>query len=169
MTGATTELIARCGLYCGDCLRLRSRAAQAAAVLRAELEKSRFAEYARVKKNFSPEFQDYPAFLEVLQAVIDLDCPAGCREGGCPGLDCPIRACCLDRQLAGCWECDDLDECRRFDFLTPFHGDVVQRNLRPIREMGPDAWLKNRPPFYVWSTADRPQGTSGQAGEDGSG
>jgi len=150
VTDTNTELIAICGLYCGDCLRLRSRTADLAAELRAELAASRFAEYAEVKKEFAPGFRDYPAFLEVLQGLIDLNCPSGCREGGCPGLDCPIRACCLDRGLGGCWECDDLDQCDRFGFLNPFHGDVVESNLRPIRELGPAAWLASRPPFYAW-------------------
>ncbi len=154
MTGASPDLIAICGLYCGDCPRLRSRAADLAARLRAELEERRFAEYVRVKKEFATEFRDYPAFLDVLQGVIDLNCPSGCRAGGCPGLECAIRACCLDRGLGGCWECDGLDECDQFDFLTPFHGDLVRRNLRPIRELGPRAWLERRPPFYVWLKTD---------------
>ncbi|MBU1741003.1 MAG: DUF3795 domain-containing protein [Proteobacteria bacterium] len=154
MTGENRALIAFCGLYCGDCLRLGSRAAELAAKLRAELEKSRFAEYVQVKSEFAPEFQDYPDFLKVLQAVIDLDCPSGCRKGGCPGLDCAIRACCLDKQLDGCWECDGLDQCDRFDFLTPWHGDVVRHNLRPIRALGPEAWLERRPLFYVWLKTD---------------
>ena len=44
-----------------------------------------------------------------------------------------------------------LEACDRFDFLTPFHGDVKQENLRRLRDLGPDDWLKRRPPFYRWS------------------
>ncbi len=145
------NLIACCGLYCKDCLRFRSRAAALARDLRAELARVDFDGYVRVKETVAPEFRDYSAFQRVLQAVIDLDCPSGCRAEGCPGLDCRIRRCCLDRGLTGCWECDALDECPEFDFLTPFHGDVKGNNLRRLRDLGPSRWLESRPPFYPWS------------------
>jgi hypothetical protein len=145
-----TGLIACCGLYCGDCLRFNSRAAGLARELRAELDRVDFDKYVQVKKTVAPEFDEYPAWKRMLQAVIDLDCAAGCRAAGCPGLDCSIRACCLGRGLDGCWECDGLDDCPRFDFLTPFHGDLKQNNLRRLREAGPAAWLETRPPFYGW-------------------
>jgi hypothetical protein len=148
MTDAT--LIAFCGLYCGDCLRFRSRAAVLARELRAELARVDFDDYAQVKQAVAPEFQDYPAFQKIVQAVIDLDCPQGCRVHGCPGLDCRIRACCLGQGLTGCWECDALDDCPHFDFLTPFHGDIKGNNLRRLRDLGPAQWLIERPPFYRW-------------------
>jgi hypothetical protein len=119
--------------------------------LLAELDRIDFDQYVRVKKTVAPRFEEFPAFKRMAQAVIDLDCLQGCRAGGCPGLDCHIRACCLAKGLNGCWECDALEACDRFDFLTPFHGDVKQENLRRLRELGPGDWLPRRPLFYVWS------------------
>ena len=36
------------------------------------------------------------------------DC-RGCRGEGCPQeTDCTLRRCCLDRGLAGCWQCEQF-------------------------------------------------------------
>jgi len=55
------------------------------------------------------------------------ECP-GC-QGGRGLADCPIRLCAQERQLDGCYLCDDLEPCQKFDFLLAEFPDV-KINLR---------------------------------------
>lgn len=61
------------------------------------------------------------------------DC-AGCREGG-GDAHCEQRACCVQRNLVGCWDCNEFP-CRK-----GYYGDEAWRGLnlafaQTIRERG---------------------------------
>lgn len=150
MSKQEIELTAYCGLYCGDCIRYRSKAADLARDLWEELQKVKFDKYAEVKSLFVKELKHYKECCDVLEAIAELQCNNGCRDGGCPTFACKIRECCQTRGYEGCWECDEFEKCKEFEFLVPFHSDAPLRNLRKIRQVGLEEWARDREKFFVW-------------------
>ena len=144
------DLTAYCGLYCGDCIRYKSTYAPLARKLSDELKKAGFDRYAGVKSMHDERYRGYDEFDKYLLALVDLQCDNGCRDGGCPALNCEILQCCQEKGFEGCWECSTFENCDKFDFLKPFHGDGPVNNLKKIRELGLDKWLEQREKFYIW-------------------
>ena len=151
------ELTAYCGLYCGDCIRYRSKAADLARDLLGELQDTQFDKYAEYKsgpaKQFHPvkQFENYKKCCEVLRAIIDLQCNNPCRVGGgCPTFSCNILECCQSQGYQGCWECGEFESCEKFEKLKACHGDGPQQNFKKIRELGLDKWAEHRCKPYVW-------------------
>lgn len=152
MTEPSRDLLACCGLYCGDCIRYHSRASELSAELLAELERVGYAEYAEAQARAPTgpdEFADFDRALGVLGAIGKFCCETSCRQGGCLAFQCRVIACCQDKNLDGCWGCGDLEGCVELDFLVPFHGDV-KLWLRDIRDQGVESFLQNRPKLYMW-------------------
>ena len=143
-------LAAYCGLYCGDCIRYQSKASELARALKAELQRLKFNKYAEVKSIFVDELKNYKECVEVLDAIADLQCNNTCRGGGCPTFECKIIECCNKKELLGCWECIEFENCKELDFLEPFHGDLPKKNLRKIKELGLEKWLEHREKFFKW-------------------
>jgi hypothetical protein len=145
------DLTGYCGLYCGDCIRFRSRAADLANDLVKELDKTQFSDYARVKQSQIPEFEYYEPMVKLLVRISELRCEVPCRLGGdgCVG-SCHIVKCVKDKSFEGCWECPEYETCERLRFLKPFHGDTPLRNLGRIKEFGMAAWAKHRGKCYPW-------------------
>ena len=145
------ELTAYCGLYCGDCIRYKSKAADLACDLISELEDIEFNKYAEVKSLSVKEFEHYKKCCEVLEAIAGLQCNNGCRVGGgCSTFACKIVECCQRRGFEGCWQCGEFEKCEEFAFLELFHGDTPLQNLRKIKELGLSRWIEHRQKFYVW-------------------
>jgi hypothetical protein len=145
------DLTCYCGLYCGDCIRFRSRASELAADLLKELENTRFAEYARVKRSQISDFRDYKTMVTLLAHISRLRCEAPCRSGGDGCMDsCPIIACVKGKSFEGCWECSEYKACEKIAFLKSFHGDTPLHNLSMIRKFGIDSWAKHRGKCYPW-------------------
>ncbi len=152
MSKQQVELTAYCGLYCGDCLRYRSKVMDLARNLGNELQAVQFGRYAEVKSAFEKKFGDYSTFHEVLGAIAHLRCDIPCRSGGDGCLQpCDIKGCVLSKNLAGCWECKEFEVCGKFQFFKVFHGDAAKKNLRKINKFGLDKWAEHREKFYVWS------------------
>ncbi len=149
-----TELTAYCGLYCGDCIRFRSRAADLARDLLNELHNTKFDKYAEVKSSSMNEAEDlehYQDCCKVLSAIVELQCNEPCRVGGgCPTFSCKIVECCQKKGLEGCWQCAEFENCREFESLKSFHGDAPIMNLQKIEKLGLDKWAEHRCKFYVW-------------------
>ena len=145
------DITAYCGLYCGDCIRYKSRASELADELLNEIDKHHFTEYANVKRAHIKEFENFESFTTLLKAISEINCEIPCRLGGdgCGGT-CGIIKCVRDNGFKGCWECNDFERCDLLDFLKPFHGDVPLKNLRKIKELGIDNWSKNREKCYPW-------------------
>ena len=161
MSNSAMELTAYCGLYCGDCIRYRSRAAGLSRALLDELRDTQFDEYAEYKsssaKQFDPvpQFEHYKECREVLQAIVDIQCNSPCRVGGgCTAFSCNVLDCCLNKKLAGCWECDEFESCEKFEPLKAAHGESPRRNLRKIKELGLDNWAEHRSKPYAWQQPD---------------
>jgi hypothetical protein len=66
------EMIAYCGLFCGDCLRYGSKITNDARALLIELERSKFHYYAEVKMKFDNVFENYHVFIDVLKSSVKI-------------------------------------------------------------------------------------------------
>lgn len=152
MPNQPNELTAYCGLYCGDCVRYKSKAADLARDLENELQRVEFHRYAAVKNAAVEELGHYAECLQVLDAMARLKCSASCRAGGdgC-SQPCEIKRCVESKNLGGCWQCDEFERCEKFDFLKRYHGDAPQKNLRKIKRYGLGEWAQHREGFFSWS------------------
>jgi len=145
------DLTGCCGLYCGDCIRYKSRASELAADLLKEFKDTQFGEYAKVKASQINDFQHYETMVNLLTHVSRLSCevPCGLGGNGCMG-SCPILECVKGKSLEGCWECPEYKACEKLDFLESFHGDTPLHNLGMIKKFGIEAWAKQRGKCYPW-------------------
>ena len=153
------ELTAYCGLYCGDCIRYRSRASDLASQLLGELKNTEFCKYAEIKsssdKQLDPvkQFEHYSECCDVLEAISALRCNSPCRiGGGCSAFSCSILECCQKKGLKGCWQCEGFEDCEKLDVLKSIHGDSFRQNLRTIKDYGLEKWIEHRYKPYVWQS-----------------
>lgn len=151
MGTATLELTAYCGIYCGDCIHYKNNHSQLAEDLKKELAKVKFEKYAAIKSSFGDDFKHYKEFLTVLKALEKHYCSKPCRVGnGCSSTPCEIMKCCLEKGYTGCWECNEVNDCNKFDFLEPRCGDMPKNNLKKIKRLGLANWAEHREKFYIW-------------------
>jgi hypothetical protein len=150
------ELLAYCGLYCGDCLGYTGMIADAAQEFKEVLERYRFDMTA--KGVFPEELKDYDAFYEALEFMIGLRCPQICREREDTGTSCETRRCCRGKGFYACHECDGFENCDKLrSALGELHIGSCLKNLRAAREMGLDDWVTNGVRHHYWDEAgDRP-------------
>ncbi|MBC8390906.1 MAG: DUF3795 domain-containing protein [Actinobacteria bacterium] len=143
------NLIAYCGLYCGDCFSYRGKIADLSRDLRKELRQSRFDKTAESlsSMSFFKVFENYPQCYEVLGALVKLRCKRACKGGGGPPF-CKIRKCTQKKGIEGCWECNEFETCEKLDFLKPNHGDAHIMNLRKIAKKGVSEFLKGKKYWY---------------------
>ena len=134
-------LIGYCGLYCGDCFSYQGKIADLSRDLRKELRKAKF--YRIAGGIPFKEFQHYDQCYEVLGAMVRLRCKSACRGGGGNPF-CSIRKCCIKKEIDGCWECDDIETCKKLDSLSEGHKDAHRKNLRIIKKKGIDEFLKGK-------------------------
>ncbi len=139
------HLVTYCGLYCGDCPARRGRIADLARDLRKELRRVHFERDAQVlaQVSFFREFKDYGTCYDVLGAMVKYRCKRSCKDGGGPP-SCKIRSCCQRKRFIGCWECADFEDCEKFEWLLPVHGDAYLKNLRKIRKKGIEGFLQGK-------------------------
>ena len=146
------DLLAYCGLYCGDCAGYDGEIATAAKTLLKMLEKYKFDQTAKCL--FSEELKGYDRFSEVLEFMTDLKCEKICRERKDTGTSCNIRKCCRDQRFYACFECDDLRTCEKLKSLEGLHNDACVKNLEAIKEMGLETWLSKGRRLWFGSTID---------------
>lgn len=145
------QLTAYCGLYCGDCIRYKAKLSDLAREMCEELKRAHFAEYATAKSAFFSEFKHYRESVLLLKRIGDLKCDTPCSLGGDGCAEpCEIKKCVHSKRIEGCWECAEFEQCDRFEFLKPFHGDGPKKNLRKIREHGLEGWALHREKCYPW-------------------
>ena len=65
-------------------------------------------------------------------------CP-GCRRGG-GDADCPLRQCCVERELLGCWECDEFP-CDKGMFGSEEWRGLGIASVECIREHGLEGYV----------------------------
>jgi hypothetical protein len=145
------NLTAYCGLYCGDCIRYKSKVSLIAKELLDELDDKHYAEYAKIKQLQNQYFEHYESMIKTLTAITSIYCEIPCRKGsgGCNGT-CAIMGCVKTKSINGCWECEEFEQCNKLEFLKPFHGETPKRNLRKIKELGLESWSKQRDKCYPW-------------------
>jgi hypothetical protein len=142
-------IISYCGLFCSECFSNTGKIADLARDLRKELRQNRFDKTAESLSalSFFKVFNKYPDCYEVLGAMVKLRCKKGCREGGGDPF-CAIRRCCVRKGFEGCWECEEFEDCRKMDFLKANHGDAHIKNLRKIKRIGKEEFLKGKKYWY---------------------
>jgi hypothetical protein len=133
------ELLACCGLYCGDCAGYSGEITEAAAELREKIHKYKFAQTA--KNLFPKELKDYDKLYKMLGFMTTLKCPKTCREKTADEASCEIRKCSFAKGFYACHECGDFESCDKLESLSGLHGESHIKNLRAIREMGIENWI----------------------------
>jgi hypothetical protein len=143
------EMIAYCGLYCGECPSHTGTIPDLARDLRKELRTYRYEKTAAVlaEMPFFSAFKEYDTCYEVLGALVKMRCGKACRQGG-GNPYCAIRKCATRRGFEGCWLCDEFAECEKLSFLEGNHGVAHIKNLRAIRRSGVEAFLQGRKRWY---------------------
>jgi len=151
------ELIGYCGLYCGDCIRYRSKASDLARELLCELHATEFDKYVAIKSNSVDQldavkkFEHYGECCKVLEAIAALQCNSPCRiGGGCAPPPCDVLACCREKGFDGCWQCDEFEKCGKFESFRAIYGDSPRQNLRTVKKFGLDKWVGRRHKCYIW-------------------
>ena len=137
------DLIAYCGLYCGDCFNHKGEIADLARDLRKKLREAKFDRAARGMSGFIKEFENYGQCYEVLGGMVRLRCKKLCREGGGPPF-CKIRICCQKKNIEGCWECAEFETCDKLDFLKSVHEDAHLKNLAKLKKQGTDKFIEGK-------------------------
>ena len=137
----SSDLIAYCGLYCGDCVMHKGEVADLARDLRKKLREAKFARVAQGLSKVFKDFEDYDRCYQVLGAMVRLRCKRTCRAGGGPPA-CKMRNCCRKKGIQGCWECGEFEFCQKLEFLASSHGDAHLKNLRKLSKQGVDSFLK---------------------------
>ena len=142
---------AYCGIYCPDCIRYNNEFSACASQLQEKLAAVEFDKYAAVDSPFGANFTEYGTFSKMLNALSDAQCHQPCRVGnGCSGVPCKIMECCLANDYEGCWDCNKVDECEKFDIIEPRCGEMPKNNIRTIKRMGIENWVEARANFYIW-------------------
>ena len=134
----TSNLVAYCGLFCGDCHGYTGTVADLARDLRKELRHYKYDKFAKAIP--FKAFEHYDECYETLGAMVKFRCKKTCRGGGGPPF-CKIRACCQKKDIQGCWECDQFEDCRKLEFLEPVHNDAHIKNLRKLKKGGIDKFV----------------------------
>ncbi len=137
-------MTAYCGLYCGDCAFRAGTIPDLARDLRKELRKARFEKVAEVIPFLDAD--GYKRTYDFLGSLVKLRCK-GCKVGSRSQF-CHIAQCASKRGYEGCWECGDFAACSKLDFLAPVHGDAHLKNLRKIKKVGIEEWVKGGPLSY---------------------
>jgi len=142
--------VAYCGLYCEECPNHKGIIADYARDLRKELRTYRFDKTAELLStiSFFKIFEKYPDCYEVLGAMVKLRCNRSCKNGGGNPI-CKIKKCCQKKQIDGCWDCDDFEQCSKLEFLEVNHGKAHIKNLKIIKKKGIEEFINGQKHWYV--------------------
>jgi hypothetical protein len=143
MSKQDKNLVAYCGLYCGDCFFYQGKIADLARDLRKELRKAKLDQNYKEFIKFAKGFEKFNQCYELLGAMVRMRCKRTCRNGGGPPF-CKIRKCCQEKNITGCWECEEFETCEKLDFLKPTHKDAHIKNLRFIKKQGIDKFIESK-------------------------
>ncbi len=134
------ELIAYCGLYCGDCAGYSGEIAKAATNLKETTQRYKFHQTA--KHLFSKELEKYDRFCEMIDFMTQLVCPKTCRQLKQDEVKCEISKCCREKGFFACHECSIFEKCEKLRKMTGLHGDSCIKNLRTIKKIGIETWIR---------------------------
>ena len=134
------ELLAYCGLYCGDCAGYSGEIAEAAQKLKETTEQCKFRQTA--KHLFPEKLKEYGKLENMVNFMTELRCPRICRRITPGDVKCEISKCCRGKRYYACHECDAFETCDKLKTLSGLHGNSHIKNLRAIRQMGIDSWIE---------------------------
>ena len=142
--------VAYCGLYCEECPNHKGIIADYARDLREELRTYRFDKTAELLStmSFFKIFEKYPDCYEVLGAMVKLRCNRSCKNGGGNPI-CKIKKCCQKKQIDGCWDCADFEQCSKLEFLEVNHGKAHIKNLKIIQKKGIEEFINGQKHWYI--------------------
>jgi hypothetical protein len=140
------NLIAYCGLYCGDCAGYSGEIGEAAKNLKEITQRYKFHQTA--KHLFPKQLKDYAGFCEMLDFISKLKCPRRCRQIEPGEVKCEISKCCRNKGFFACHECSTFEDCEKLRKMEGLHGDSCIKNLRAIKKMGVDAWIRESKRFW---------------------
>lgn len=142
------DLLAYCGIYCGDCLGYTGVIADAAEDFKGVLEKYEFEKSA--KAILPDQLKDYEKIFDKIVFMTGLRCPIACRERTDNNADCEIRKCCQVKGFFACYECNDFKNCEKLKAMEELHYEAMIKNLKEIREMGLEEWIKKGKAHHYW-------------------
>jgi hypothetical protein len=148
------QLLAYCGIYCEDCLGYTGVIADAAESLMKILTQYKFERTAAAV--FPEQLADFDRFQEMLGFMATLRCAGRCRkdESAAAALSCRVRTCCGERGLFACYECDGFEECETLlSIAEGLHAQSCVANLKEIKEMGLNTWLRSGKRHHYWDEA----------------
>ncbi|MFH1188980.1 MAG: DUF3795 domain-containing protein [bacterium] len=125
MSSKNLKSIAYCGLYCPKCYKMKIAAAAKQLLVELETAQDKGADFLQKSPDIKP----------ILEKLIALECKKVCREGGGKSTTCPIKACCDEHAIIGCWKCPNLDTCKK---LTP----QFLENNKKLKELRIEAYIK---------------------------
>jgi len=146
------ELLAYCGLYCGDCAGYSGEIAKTANKLKNLLIKYKF--NITAKHYFSKDLKEYNKFNDMLEFITTLKCEKTCRKKEDDETKCEIRICCRNKGFFACYECINYMECEKLKSQQKAHGDSYLKNFQAIKEMGIDNWVRNGRRYWFGSNID---------------
>lgn len=127
-----------CGLNCRKCVAFaRGDIKQISTELQRLL--GDFDRYAERFSSFTPVFEDYPAFKELLAHFAQADCQ-GCRGGHCRYPNCGVVKCHVDKSVDFCFQCDDFP-CEKTNFDDDLKRRWLQMNNR-MKDIGVEAYYQ---------------------------
>jgi hypothetical protein len=128
------NLVAFCGLYCGDCAGYSGEIANAANAPLCIMKRYDFTRTAR--SLFSDDLADMDGFLKKLTFMTTLRCTTVCRQKTEGETKCAIRTCCCEKEFYACHECECFERCETLMRMEDLHGDSCIKNLLGIKSMG---------------------------------
>ncbi|MFX1390022.1 MAG: DUF3795 domain-containing protein [Promethearchaeota archaeon] len=136
------NLLAYCGLYCGDCAGYSGEIADAAIKLNNKLIQHKFEKTA--KNLFAEKLKEYDKFHDMLKFISELKCEKICREREDDEHSCKVRKCCRNKGYFACYECEIYETCEilRITNKQELYGDSYLKNFQAIKEMGLENWIK---------------------------
>ena len=142
-------LVTYCGIYCGDCLGYTGVIAKAAEEFLDTLDKYKF--YMTAKHVFPKKLGDYDRLIDMLLFLTEMKCHRICRERTDEEASCNVRDCCKTRGFYACHECGGFEQCETLgSVIGGLHLDVCLRNLREMKAMGLDTWLRDGTRHNYW-------------------
>ena len=143
------DLVTYCGIYCGDCLGYTGVIAEATDSFLDVLDRYKF--YMTARNVFPKELGDYDRLTDMLLFMSELKCHKTCRERTDEEASCIVRNCCKELGFYACYECSGFERCETLaSVLGGLHLDACLQNLREIREMGLEAWLRDGMRHHYW-------------------
>ena len=133
------EVIAPCGLDCGRCLALKNGEIRRHSLAIAELLGPNFDGYAQRFAQMNTNFENYPAFKELLGFFSEGSC-GGCRKEGRLFQACGVHTCAKERGVDFCFACNEFP-CERSKLPPPLK-TRWENNNKVMKELAVEGYYE---------------------------